>query len=428
MEEEKKLYPLRFGTVPAEWPWGTETWHAADLGTVDTAVCGGWLDGDTLSDIMETYIDHMVGENVYYWYGRQFPVAVRTLHVTGRTPLWVCPGDEVAAARFDSLGKAKLWYVTEAGPEARLWLGLERELTARDFYGRCMDGRIAEDLHGVVPKKGDFFFIAPGTVHAACGVDLVEISEASALDIKVFDWGGFLDPEDFGVVDAIDFVDLHAHDWTEPEDGSHGSCDSCGSHGSCGAGGQGTCCHGDGCCHEEEHGCHCHDHHDDGCCHEHHDHHDDGCCHDDACCHHHGEERPEDRLTDVLVDIDPFTVTRIRLTDALHIYTEQFGSFLLYTCVEGAAEIRIQGPGRAETHALAGGESLLIPAETPDFFLVPVDRMTVLLETTVRHSDTPDSYIDPEAEPYLEGEDYSTDEDLDDRIDYELSLRREKGE
>ena len=397
MEEEKKLYPLHFEAVPAERSWGSETWQTADIGTVDTAVRGGWLEGDALSDIMETYIDRVVGDNVYYWYGRQFPVAVRTLHVTGKTPLWVCPGDEVAGARFDALGKAKLWYVTEAGPEARLWLGLERELTAKDFYARCMDGRIAEDLHAVVPKKGDFFFIAPGTVHAASGVTLIEISEASALDIKIFDWGGFADPEELGVVDAIDFIDLHAHDWTEPEE-EHGHA-----------------CH----CHEEGQACHCHEGHDhEDPCHDH-----CHCGHDHEGHPHHEDIRPEDRLTDTLVDIDPFTVTRIRLTDALHIYTEQFGSFLLYTCIEGAAEIRIQGPQAAGTWSLSEGESVLVTAETPDFFLVPADRMTVLLETTVRHSDTPDSYIDPDAEPFLEGEDYSTDEDLDDRIDYELSLR-----
>ena len=409
MEDEKKLYPLHFGTITAEKPWGTEMWHVADLGPVDSEVVGGWLKGDTFSDIMETYIDRVVGDNVYYWYGRQFPVAVRSLRVTGKTPVWVCPGDEVAAARFDALGKAKLWYVTHASPDSRLWLGLERELTAKEFYGRCMDGQVAEDLHAVTPKEGDWFFIAPGMLHAAGEVDLIEISEASVLDICVFDWKGFMDPEDLGVMDAIDFVDLHAHDWTEPEE------DRC-----CHHHGQGECVH-DGECHCHDDGCECHCHDDGGChCHESHRKHD---AHD--CCghHHHEELSPEDRLTDPLVDIDPFTVTRVRLTDALHIYTEQFGSFLLYTCVEGKAEIRIQDPKTAGTYVLDKGETLLIPAETPDFFLVPADPMTLLLETTVRHSDTPDSYIDPEAEPYLEGEDYGTDEDLDDRIDYELSLR-----
>ena len=409
MEKEKKLYPLRFEPLRAERPWGQETWHVADLGAVETAVHGGWLDGDTLGDIMETYMDRVVGDNVYYWYGRQFPVAVRTLQVSGRTPLWVCPGDEVAGARFDSLGKAKLWYVTQAAPDAKLWLGLERGLTAKDFYARCMDGGIAEDLHAVVPKEGDSFFIAPGMVHAASHVGLIELSESSALDISVFDWGEPMDPENLGVVDAIDFVDLHAHDWTEPEE--DGCCPECGH-----AHAAGECC-----CHGEGH----HDHGEECCCHGegHHNHSGECCCHDH---HHHEEIAPEDRLTDPLIDIDPFTVTRIRLTDALHVYTDQFESFLLYTCAEGAAQIRIGALEAAAVCTLAKGESLLVPAETPDFFLVPADPLTVLLETTVRHSDTPDSYIDPDAEPYLEGEDYGTDEDADDRIDYELSLRRQR--
>ena len=137
--------------------------------------------------------------------------------------------------------------------------------------------------------------------------------------------------------------------------------------------------------------------------------------------HHHDEIRPEGRLTDTLAEIEPFTVTRVRLSDALHIYTEQFGSFLAYSCLEGGASVQATLDAGMERFHVGKGETLLLPAEMPDFFLVPENRDTVLLETRVQPSQSPDSYINTDAEPFLEGEDYSKDEDLDDRIDWSLA-------
>ena len=36
MEEEKKLYPLRFAPVAVEHAWGTEVYQLADLGVIDS--------------------------------------------------------------------------------------------------------------------------------------------------------------------------------------------------------------------------------------------------------------------------------------------------------------------------------------------------------------------------------------------------------
>ena len=66
MSAEKKLYPLRFCPVEVERSWGKEMYDLADLGVVDSEVASGWLIGDNLSDLMETYIDRVVGDDVYY--------------------------------------------------------------------------------------------------------------------------------------------------------------------------------------------------------------------------------------------------------------------------------------------------------------------------------------------------------------------------
>ena len=313
MAEEKPLYPLRFAAEEKiVKPWGEETYKVADLGFADTVVLGGWLGGNTLGELMETYLERLVGETAFEWYGTQFPVQVKLLDVQGRTALRVNADDETAAQRYDSFGKTALWYVAEAGPDARLFLGWNRDVTASECYEKCLDGSIEEALNVIRPRKGDSFLIRPGTVHAAQGpLRLIEISESSGLFFRLCDWGREKDPEtarELHLEEAFDLIDLRAY--TPENEG----------------------------------------------------------------------KKPGD-ITELLADCPQLTVTRIRLSDALHIYAEPMDSFFIYVCVEGAASVQLRGEAATEAFELAAGDVLLVPAEVKDFFLVPRDKGTVLLET-----------------------------------------------
>ena len=94
-----------------------------------------------------------------------------------------------------------------------------------------------------------------------------------------------------------------------------------------------------------------------------------------------------------LIDIPEFTVTLLQLGDPLHIYSERFDSFILYSCIRGEASVQIDVLGQTARFPLMAGETMLVPAECPDFFLVPGDRDTVILETTVAPREEQDSYL-----------------------------------
>jgi hypothetical protein len=64
-----------------------------------------------------------------------------------------------------------------------------------------------------------------------------------------------------------------------------------------------------------------------------------------------------------------------------------------------------------ETYEFSKGETILVPADMPDFFLVPRDPSTMLLEATTRPVEEVDGYIDLETEAFLENEDYEGLED-----------------
>ena len=124
-------------------------------------------------------------------------------------------------------------------------------------------------------------------------------------------------------------------------------------------------------------------------------------------------------MIQTLVDVPQFTVSKIALSDPLHIYTEKFQSFIVYICLEGAASIQVpstneKGEACMDNYEFAKGETVLVPADMPDFFLVPRDRATLLLEGTTRPVEEVDGYIDPDTEAFLAGEDYEGVEDESD--------------
>ena len=94
---------------------------------------------------------------------------------------------------------------------------------------------------------------------------------------------------------------------------------------------------------------------------------------------------------------------------------DKFAGFIVYVCVEGEASVQASlESGHMERYSVSKGEVLLVPAEMPDFYLVPSDRSTILLEVVTRPVDEFDEYIDPSTEAFLENEDYEGLEDEDD--------------
>ena len=206
--ENKKLTPMKFLPESQQMPWGTVEYKIADLGFVDSLSGEGWLGGNNLSDIMQTYLERVVGETSFDWYGTQFPVMVKRLEVKGRTSLHVNPDDETAEQRYDAFGKTAFWYVQAAGPNARLFLGFKRPVTAAEFYKACQEGNVEPLLHSVRPKPGEGFLVRPGMVHAAQDVTLIEVAEASELWFRLFDWGA--EGRELHLEEAFDLVNLGA--------------------------------------------------------------------------------------------------------------------------------------------------------------------------------------------------------------------------
>lgn len=369
---EKKLYPVKFIPIPSKRVWGGdslikalgknfvevdsdgnevalttadrigESWEIADMGEQDSVISEGWLAGNTISEFMETYLDRIVGENVYEYFGRQFPLLIKFLDIREKLSVQVHPDDEVAIERYDSLGKAEIWYVMDAAPDAKVYMGFKRETSAQELYDRCQNGTVDEILNVIHPKKGDSIFIAPGTVHAAeGGILIAEIQESSDMTFRLYDWGREFNPataRTMHLAEAIDVIDYGK--WDESN-----------------------------------------------------------------------WKHPDGTAIQELVKRPEFSVNKMLLKEALKVSTEKYGSFIIYICPEGEASVQVPVKGGMENYILKEGETILIPEEVQDFYLVPRDKDTILLEAMVEKREERDDYINPDTEPYLEGEDYESKEE-----------------
>ena len=98
--------------------------------------------------------------------------------------------DQTAAIGLGRQGKEECWLVLDAEPEARLAIGLEREVDAATLRSAMQDGSIEQLLTWHPVSAGDFFYIPDNTVHAiGSGITLVEVQQNSDITYRLYDYG-----------------------------------------------------------------------------------------------------------------------------------------------------------------------------------------------------------------------------------------------
>lgn len=182
-------------------------------------VSEGFLKGNTIEEVLETYLGDLVGDGVYDRYRNQFPLLVKLLDIKDRLSVQVHPDDATAMQRYDSYGKKECWYVLEAGEDAVIYLGFRKDVTAGELYEACKQGTADRLLNVFHPKKGECYIINPGTVHAAGGgLVIAEIQEPSDVTLRLYDWGRENDPataREMNLEEALDIIDYKQ---CKPED------------------------------------------------------------------------------------------------------------------------------------------------------------------------------------------------------------------
>lgn len=117
-----------------------------------------------------------------------FPLLVKFIDAADDLSIQVHP-DDAYAAKVHSYGKTECWTILNADPGSTIVVG-HRAKTKEDFLRFVKEGRYLDLVKRYPLKKGDRFFIEPGTIHAICkGTTLLEIQQSSDLTYRFYDYG-----------------------------------------------------------------------------------------------------------------------------------------------------------------------------------------------------------------------------------------------
>lgn len=143
----------------------------------------------SLAEMFQESPEHFLGHDAPA--DSSFPFLIKRLDVAQPLSLQVHPGD-ADAKRLESqpTGKAEVWVVLDADPDAHVWLGVNEGVTAEDVKRGAEDGTLPGLMRKLPVAKGDVIPVPPGCVHGiGPGVLFFEAQQSSDLTYRLFDWG-----------------------------------------------------------------------------------------------------------------------------------------------------------------------------------------------------------------------------------------------
>ena len=201
------LYPLKFNPIFKEKIWGGdkiktilkkdfsplancgELWALSGLEGEESVVENGFLSGNDLNELIEIYMDELVGDSIYQKFGNEFPVLIKFLNSKDFLSVQVHPDDKQAMINHNSMGKTEMWYIIDCDEDSELVIGLKEGIDKERYIQNLNDGHIEDVLNYVKIAKEDVFYIPAGRVHAiGKGVLLAEIQQTSDLTYRIYDW------------------------------------------------------------------------------------------------------------------------------------------------------------------------------------------------------------------------------------------------
>ena len=201
-----ELYPIKFAPIFKYRLWGGnklktylnkkyneenigESWEVSDVKGDETKVLEGFLAGQTLKQLINTYKGDFLGKSVYETFGTNFPILIKFIDAKTPLSIQVHPSNALAKERHNSFGKNEMWYVMEADKDAELIVGFDTNTNKEEYQNHLNEDTILELLHQENVEKGDTFYIPTGRVHAiGAGVLLAEIQQTSDITYRIYDY------------------------------------------------------------------------------------------------------------------------------------------------------------------------------------------------------------------------------------------------
>lgn len=234
------MYPLKFKKVFKEKIWGGnkfktllnmeipedinigESWEVTCHKNGMSVVENGEFSGKTLEELIDSYKDKLLGEEVYKTYGNKFPLLIKYLDVNDRLSVQVHPSDEYALRVEGEFGKSESWYIIDASEDAKLIMGLATGISKEKFLEKVKNNDF-DDLFNIISvKKGDFIYVEPGVVHASLegSVVICETQQNSDTTYRIYDFDRIVDGEkrELHIDKAVEVIEFNKNPFISRED------------------------------------------------------------------------------------------------------------------------------------------------------------------------------------------------------------------
>ena len=211
--------------LPDAQPYG-ESWEISDRSCEQSEVITGEFAGATLHDLWKGQREQIFGSGLK---GERFPLLMKILDARDDLSIQVHPPASVAS-RLGGEPKTEMWYIAEALPDSRLYLGLRNGITREQFETSIREGSVDQSVHSVQPRAGQSIFIPSGRLHAiGAGMLIFEIQQNSDTTYRTFDWNRVgLDgkPRDLHIAESLESIDFDDFEpeMNQPEDQSLAVC------------------------------------------------------------------------------------------------------------------------------------------------------------------------------------------------------------
>jgi mannose-6-phosphate isomerase len=197
-----RLYPIKIEPVYKDNIWGgtkllnknsdfsriAESWVLSAREGDCCKISNGKFSGRLLSEIFALDRERILGTNCNRF--DDFPILIKFIDAAENLSIQVHPNEAYANKYFSSHGKTELWYVCEAEPGSKIILGFKRVITKKEFSEHILENTILEDVNEIPVKKGDVFYIKPGTLHSiGKGILIAEIQQNSDTTFRIYDYG-----------------------------------------------------------------------------------------------------------------------------------------------------------------------------------------------------------------------------------------------
>lgn len=161
-----------------------ECWSISSHENGDCTIINGKYKGMTLSKLWNEHRE-LFG-NVA---GDKFPLLTKILDANDNLSVQVHPNDEYAKIHENGeLGKTECWYIIDCDDNAEMILGHNAK-TKEELEIMIKENKWDKLLKKIKIKKGDFFYVPSGTIHALCkGTLVLETQQNSDTTYRVYDY------------------------------------------------------------------------------------------------------------------------------------------------------------------------------------------------------------------------------------------------